>query len=91
LAVDAESRISWAEGWIAFEGETAGQAVRAFNRFSEVRVEITRPELSRMRVKYGRFEFDKPESFADNLANVLGAPVTSKRNVIYIGGPRKPE
>jgi hypothetical protein len=42
-------------------------------------------------VKYGRFEFDKPESFADNIADVLGAPVTLKRDVIYIGEPRKPE
>jgi len=91
LAVDAVNQISWAEGWIAFKGETAGQAVKAFNRFSEVRIEITRPGLSSERVKFGRFEFDKPESFADSIAELVDAPVTTKRNVIYIGEPRKPE
>jgi transmembrane sensor len=93
LAVNAERRISWAAGWLAFEGETAGEAVNAFNRFINVRIEITQSELSNKRLKYGRFELDKPGGFAHAVGAALNAPVTldPKRNVIYIGERPKPE
>lgn len=87
LAVRAERKISWADGWLEFEGETAGDAVKAFNRFVDVRIEITQPELSGARLMYGRFQFERPESFAANLGAALHAPVTRspRRDVIYIG------
>jgi transmembrane sensor len=87
LAVRAERKISWAAGWLEFEGESAGDAVKAFNRFVDVRIEITQPELSSARLTYGRFQFDRPESFAATLGAALDAPVTRnpRRDVIYIG------
>lgn len=85
--VRAERKMSWAAGWLEFEGETAGEAVQAFNQFVDVRIEITQPELAGTRLKYGRFQFERPESFAATLGATLHAPVTrnSKRDVIYIG------
>ena len=87
IQVDAERKISWADGWLSFKGETVGEAVRTFNRFTDMRIKIAQAELSDTRVAYGRFDLDKPESFARNVGAVLNVPVTadSRRNVIYIG------
>jgi transmembrane sensor len=88
-AVDAERKTSWSTGWLAFEGATAGEAVKTFNRYSDVRIEIAEPELSNARLIYGRFELDKPQSFAVAVGTALNAQVTrnSARNVFYIGEP----
>ena len=94
MRVNAERRISWSAGWLTFEGDTVGEAVQTFNRFSDVHLKITEPDLSNARLTYGRFELDKPESFAVAIGDALKAPVTrsSKRNVFYIGnGQREPE
>jgi transmembrane sensor len=92
-AVDAERKISWSEGWLAFDGETLENVAKTFNRYSDARIEITQPELANMHLTYGRFEIDKPESLAVTIGKALNAPVTrDSRNVFYIGdGPRKPE
>lgn len=93
VAVNAERKISWSAGWLAFDGETVGEAVRTFNRFSDVRIEITQPELSGVRLRFHRFQIDRPESFAVALGTALDAPVkgNSARKVIYIGNAqRKP-
>jgi ferric-dicitrate binding protein FerR (iron transport regulator) len=91
LAVDAERKISWAAGWLEFSGEPVGKAVSEFTRYTDVRIEITQADLANARLRYGRFEIDKPESFAAAVATAVNAPMTRnpKRNVIYIGG--KPE
>lgn len=87
VAVDAERKISWAAGWLQFKGEPVGEALRTFNRYSDVRIEITQPELAGERMLLYRFEIDRPESFAIAIGAWLRVPVTrdSKRNVIYIG------
>jgi transmembrane sensor len=86
-SVNAKRKISWADGWLEFKGETIGEAVRTFNRFTNVQIKISQPELSGTRVAYGRFDLDKPESFARSVGAVLEVPVTpdAKRHVIYIG------
>lgn len=91
MAVDAERKISWSAGWLEFDGETVGEAVRTFNRFSDVRIEIKQPQLSDVRLRYYRFEINRPESFAIALGTALNAPVkvNSARKVIYIGDARR--
>ena len=87
MAVNAERKISWAAGWLEFDGETAAEAVKTFNRFSDMSIEITQPELAAMRLTYHRFEIDKPRSFAISLGKSLNARVTRNpaRKIIYIG------
>lgn len=87
VAVDVNRKISWSAGWLEFDGETVGQAARTFNRFSDVRIEITQPEISNARLTYYRFSLDKPESFAVAIGGALDAPVTrdSTGKVIYVG------
>lgn len=87
MSVNAERKISWAAGWLEFDGETAGEAVRTFNRYSDVRIEIRQSDLRATRLSYHRFEIDKPQSFAISLGKSLNATVTrnSIRKIIYIG------
>jgi transmembrane sensor len=90
-SVNAERKLSWSAGWLEFDGETIGEAVRTFNRFNDMRIDIA-PELSTARLTYYRFSLDQPESFANAIATALNAPVirSSARNVIYIGdGPKR--
>jgi len=91
VLVDAERKTLWSTGWLAFEGATAGEAVSTFNRYSATRVEIAQPHLSGARLIYGRFELDKPQSFAVAVGTALNAPVirNSTRNVFYIGQPQR--
>lgn len=94
IAVDAERTISWSAGWLEFKGETVGEAVSTFNRFSDVRIEITQPELSSEQMKYYRFEIDQPLAFSIAIGKWLKVPVSQNvtQGGIYIGGrPRKPE
>lgn len=87
VPVDAERKISWSAGWLQFKGESVDEALRTFNRFSDVRIEVTQPELSNERMFFYRFEIDNPESFAVAIGAWLKVPVDrhSKRQVIYIG------
>jgi transmembrane sensor len=87
MAVNAERKISWAAGWLEFDGETAAEAVQTFNRFSDMSIEITQPDLAAMRLTYHRFEIDKPQSFAIALGKSLKATVSRNpaRKIIYIG------
>jgi len=90
VAVDANRKVSWSAGWLEFDGETVGQAAKTFNRFSDVRIEITQPEISNARLTYYRFSLDKPESFAVAIGGALDAPVTRDPagKVIYVGEPK---
>jgi transmembrane sensor len=87
MTVNAERKTSWAAGWLEFDGETAAEAVKTFNRFSDVNIEIRQPELAALRLTYHRFEIDKPQSFANSIARSLNTTVTRNpaRKSIYIG------
>ena len=89
-AVDAGRKLSWATGWLMFDGETVGDAVRTFNRFSDTRIEITQPELTGTRLTFQRFAIDQPEAFANGIAATLNVPAStdSARKVIYVGNRR---
>ena len=76
ITVNAERKTSWAAGWLEFDGETAAEAVKTFNRFSDVNIEIRQPELAALRLTYHRFEIDKPQSFANSIARSLNTTVT---------------
>lgn len=93
MTVNAERKMSWAAGWLEFDGETAAEAVKTFNRYSNVNIEITQAQLAGMRLTYHRFEIDKPQSFAISLGKSLNSTVTRNpaRKIIYIGdAPPKP-
>lgn len=87
MSVNAERKISWAAGWLEFDGEAAGDAVKTFNRYSDMTIQIRQPELAARRLTYQRFEIDKPQSFAISLGKSLNATVRRNpvRKIIYIG------
>lgn len=86
-AVDAERKLSWSTGWLTFNGETLGDAAKAFNRFNVTQIEIAQSELSSVPLSFQRFAIDNSEEFAQTMARELNVPFTrdSTRDVIYIG------
>jgi ferric-dicitrate binding protein FerR (iron transport regulator) len=69
VTVDAERKLDWANGWLAFEGETLGEIIDAFNRRNVVQIELEPPELA-ARPMHGfyRFRVDSSGAFARYLA-----------------------
>ena len=61
-------RQAWREGMLVFSGETLEQVVSEINRYSTVSIEITDPEVSKIRIG-GRFKVGD----VDNMLNVLEA------------------
>lgn len=68
--VNAERRLDWANGWLAFEGETVGEIINEFNRRNLAQIEIEQPGLEArpMRGLY-RFRVDSSAAFARYLAD----------------------
>jgi transmembrane sensor len=73
VAPEAVTReLAWREGKLAFEGETLGQAVAAFARYSETRIQIRDPGLEREPVT-GLFAANDPVGFSRAVARVFDA------------------
>jgi len=69
--VEVERAVAWREGRIAFEGETLGQAVKDFQRYSDTRIVIDDPSIAREEVT-GLFEANDPVGFAQAVATSFG-------------------
>ena len=63
----AERAMAWREGRIAFEGETLGEAVTEFHRYSDIRIVIDDPSIAREQIT-GLFQVNDPVSFARAVA-----------------------
>lgn len=66
----------WREGKVAFAGQTLTEAAAEFNRYNDVRIEISDPAVGAMRFG-GYYRATDPEGFAAALEKSL--PITSKR------------
>jgi transmembrane sensor len=75
--------LSWRVGRLAFEGETLENAATEFARYSDVRIEITDPQVARMTVT-GLFVSNDPVGFSKALAVSLDLQTTVKDNVVLI-------
>ncbi len=69
--VEVERAVAWREGRIAFEGETLGQAVKDFQRYSDTRIVIDDPSIAGEEVT-GLFEANDPVGFSQAVATSFG-------------------
>lgn len=82
-AASAAKLLAWREGMLSFGGETLGEAVRQFDRYSAQRIAVLDPELARQRIT-GLFKADDPKGFAMAIAASLGAVVNTNGNDLQL-------
>ena len=72
---DLTKRLAWADPVRSLDGMTLTEAVALFNRYNVRKLEITDPELGRMRVS-GRYHLTQPERFVEGLGQLGVSHVT---------------
>jgi transmembrane sensor len=75
--------LAWTEGMLAFEGRSIAEAAAAFARYSDIRIVITDPSLSRRTVT-GWFSTSDPRGFAHAAAASLGAVAEDRGDTVII-------
>lgn len=66
--VDGARALSWAAGWLVFDGATVRDAVTALNRFNDVQIVVGSGEIAKRRIQYYRARINEPEEFAEVVA-----------------------
>jgi transmembrane sensor len=86
LKVDAERKLEWATGWLAFDGETIGEVVDAFNRRNAVQIDIEQPDLAARPMRgYLRFRVDASAALARYIAETNDLIVIEDRSGSVLG------
>jgi transmembrane sensor len=80
---EAERRLAWRDGMLAFAGETLASAVDEINRHNHRRVVIDGAELAGRRVD-GLFRANDPDGFAATVAAALGAQRIDQDDAIHL-------
>lgn len=75
--------LAWREGKIAFQGESLGQAARAFSRYSDPRIVIANSALADEPIT-GLFAANDPVGFSRAAASVFGASITRRGDTVVI-------
>lgn len=79
--VDAERKLEWATGWLAFDGETIGEVVEAFNRRNAVQIEIEQADLAARPMRgFMRFRVDSSAALARYIAETNDLSVIEDRS-----------
>lgn len=78
-----DRELAWREGKIALQGETLGEAVAIYARYSDTPIVIADPELARMQVT-GLFATNNPLGFSRAIAEVFDADVRQERGRIVV-------
>jgi transmembrane sensor len=68
---ELERRLAWVNGNLFFSGETLGEAVEEFNRYSWRKLRVADPAISQIRLG-GKFETTNLDSFVQALQQVYG-------------------
>jgi len=71
--IEADVSLDWATA-ITFERDPPAVAVERFNRLSDVRLELSHPNIGGTPIT-GTYQLDDPEGFASKLAKETSAPV----------------
>jgi transmembrane sensor len=80
---EAERRLAWRRGMVAFDGQTFGEAVAEVNRHSTRHIVIDDPELARRPI-IGIFRATDITTFAQTAATVLDAETVEDGDIIRI-------
>ncbi|WP_343227069.1 FecR domain-containing protein [Pseudoxanthomonas sp. PXM04] len=78
-----DRELAWREGKIALQGETLGEAVAIYARYSDTPIVIADPALARMQVT-GLFATNNPLGFSRAIAEVFDAEVRQERGRIVV-------
>jgi len=78
-----DRELAWREGKIALQGETLGEAVAIYARYSDTPIVIADPALARMQVT-GLFATNNPLGFSRAIAEVFDADVRQERDRIVV-------
>lgn len=78
-----EQFLAWRDGMLAFGGEALSSAIRAFDRYGPMRIEISDPDLAAQKIT-GLFKADDPKGFATAVAASFGALVSQQGNNLRI-------
>jgi len=81
--VEVDRRLSWQRGQLSFEDVTLGEALQEFSRYSDTRVVIDEPALSKLRV-VGLFSASNPVGFAKTVAISLGLRFEMRDGVAHL-------
>jgi transmembrane sensor len=81
--------LAWRQGMLSFGGETLGDAVRAFDRYSTYRIAVADRDLANQRVS-GLFKANDPKGFAMAIAASFGAIVNEQGNEIQLSLKKVP-
>jgi transmembrane sensor len=80
---EIDRALSWRVGRLAFEDETLGSAAAKFARYSEVKIEISDPEVAKQTVT-GLFVSNDPIGFCNAVAASLGLQSQVSDNVVRL-------
>ena len=78
-----ERKLAWRGGRLDLSGETLGEAVAEFNRYSPTPIVVDDEAVASKRL-YGVFRLDDPEGFARTAAVTLGVSVSHQKDKIVI-------
>lgn len=76
--IDSEAldrKLAWRDGRIGFTGESLAEAVREFNRYNTIQIDIAGEELAQRTIT-GWFSSRDPEAFAQAVASSFDAAIT---------------
>jgi len=81
INVDAARKLDWANGWLTFDGETIGEAVREFNRRNVMQIAIDQPDIAARQLpsRY-RVPVKSPEQFLKLISSQTGLTFTKDRS-----------
>jgi transmembrane sensor len=82
-----DRKLAWRDGKIGFTGESLADAVREFNRYNTIQIDIAGEELARRTIT-GWFSSRDPEAFAKAVASSFDAAITVFQSRIELA-PRK--
>lgn len=84
ITVDrAERQLAWRQRMLDFSGETLVEAAAQINRYNEIKIVVSHPELAEQPI-IGNFRADDPHGFAETVAAAFGARATSQGDTILL-------
>ncbi len=80
---ETERLLQWRDGMLAFSGDTLGEAVKEFSRYSRTRIVIDDPAVAERRI-VGLYRATDPAGFARATAASLGLDMRVSGNRIHL-------
>lgn len=75
--------LAWRQGGLAFNETPVSEAAAEFNRYNRLQIDVAVDSVGERRMT-GYFQIDKPDQFAEAVAEITAAKVTRNGNTIVI-------